>query len=163
MKDLDLTLDYMGNSRFNYTYGPQISRMENLFSKTELLCLAMIYNKFALQNGPRAKFITDMQLGTILELMFNVMDRDIKASIVARVSYDPECSDTQYTLDRRCNLNSFIRMFAIYFSTDLEKRMQFVFSVSDLMLFAVFYPLYPSRFTMIKIADTWIVIRFHVL
>ncbi|KAH8394927.1 hypothetical protein KR222_010995 [Zaprionus bogoriensis] len=131
MKDLDLTLDYMENARFNYTYGPMIARMDSPFSVTERLCLSMIYHKFALENGPRAKFITQMQLGNILELMFHVSDRDINISIVSRISYDPECTDPKFSPDRHCSLASFIRMFAIYFSKDLEKRMQFVFNIYD--------------------------------
>lgn len=132
MKDLDLTMDYMENARFNYTYGPQVNRMEAIFPKTELLCLAMIYNKFTLQNGQREKFITRAQLATILELMFHVRDLEIKSRIVACISWDPDCKDPDFSYEHHCTLNSFIKMFAIYFSTDLEKRIHFVFSVSDL-------------------------------
>lgn len=134
MKDLDLTLDYMENARFNYTYGPQVNSMKALFSKTELLCLAMIYNKFTLQNQARANFLTRAQLATILELMFQVRDMDIKSRIVACISLDPECTDPKFSYEHHCTLNSFIRMFAIYFSTDLEKRIQFTFTVSECFL-----------------------------
>ncbi|EDW61548.1 calaxin [Drosophila virilis] len=133
MKDLDLTLDYMENARFNYTYGPLIThmQMESPFTRTELLCLSMVYHKFALGNGPKAKFITLMQLSNILELMFNVTDREINRRIVARISYDPDYTDPKSSSERHCSLASFIRLFSIYFSTDLEKRMQFVFSIYD--------------------------------
>ncbi|KAH8396935.1 hypothetical protein KR215_006423 [Drosophila sulfurigaster] len=131
MKDLDLTLDYMENARFNYIFGPIITRLESPFTNTELLCLSMIYHKFALENGPRSKFITRVQLGNILELFFHVSDRDINVSIVQRISQDPECVDPKFSSDRHCSLPSFIRLFAIYFSKDLEKRMHFVFSIYD--------------------------------
>ncbi|XP_064542292.1 calaxin [Drosophila montana] len=133
MKDLDLTLDYMENARFNYTYGPLITHMEmeSPFTRAELLCLSMVYHKFTLKNGPRARFLTLMQLSNILELMFTVTDREINRRIVARISYDPDCTDPKYASDRHCSLASFIRLFSIYFSTDLEQRMQFVFSIYD--------------------------------
>ncbi|KAL7735436.1 hypothetical protein ACLKA6_019551 [Drosophila palustris] len=131
MKDLDLTLDYMENARFNYIYGPIITHLDSPFTNTELLCLSMIYHKFALENGPRAKFITQMQLGGILEHMFNVSDREINIAIVSRISHDPECVDPKFSSDRHVSLTSFIRMFSIYFSKDLEKRMAFVFGIYD--------------------------------
>ncbi|XP_034478161.1 EF-hand calcium-binding domain-containing protein 1-like [Drosophila innubila] len=131
MRDLDLTLDYMENARFNYIYGPIIAHLDTAFTNTELLCLSMIYHKFALMNGPRAKYITQMQLGNILEHMFNVSDRDFNVAIVSRISFDPECVDPKYTADGHVSLSSFIRMFTIYFSKDLEKRMNFVFGIYD--------------------------------
>ncbi|KAH8370105.1 hypothetical protein KR093_002189 [Drosophila rubida] len=131
MKDLDLTLDYMENARFNYIYGPIIAHLESPFTTTELLCLSMIYHKFALENGPRAKFITRTQLSNVLELFFHVSDRDINVSIVQRISQDHECTDPKFSSDRHCSLQSFIRLFSIYFSKDLEKQMNFVFSIYD--------------------------------
>ncbi|KAH8261638.1 hypothetical protein KR044_012750 [Drosophila immigrans] len=132
MKDLDLTLDYMENARFNYIFGPIVAHMESPFTTTELLCLAMIYHKFALHNGPRSKYITRMQLSNILELFFHISDRDINVSIVQRISMDPEYVDSRFSSDRHCSLPSFIRLFTIYFSNDLEKRMNFVFSIYDI-------------------------------
>lgn len=131
MKDLDFTLDYMENARFNYIYGPIVAHLDSPFSNTELLCLAMIYHKFALENGPRAKFITQKQLGNILEHMFYVTDREINISIVSKISYDPDCVDPKFSSDRHVSLPSFIRMFAIYFSKDMEKRMKFAFGIYD--------------------------------
>ncbi|XP_017836421.1 uncharacterized protein LOC108595656 isoform X2 [Drosophila busckii] len=143
MKDLDLTLDYMENAKFNYIYGPILAHLESPFTETELLCLSMIYHKFVLENGPRAKYMTMLQLSSIIELMFKVTDRELNSSIVSRISYDPDCTDPKYSHDRHCSLPRFIKMFSIYFSTDLEKRMQFVFS--------------PNRFMTKAIAATWIV------
>lgn len=113
MKDLDLTLDY-----------------------TQLLCISMVYHKFALQNGPKAKYITLVQLSKILELLFHVTDREINRRVVSRIAFDSESSDPKYSGERHCSLASFIKMFAIYFSTNLEKKMHFVFSVNS---FSIFY------------------------
>ncbi|XP_017866457.1 PREDICTED: uncharacterized protein LOC108616033 [Drosophila arizonae] len=131
MKDLDLTLDCMENARFNFIYGSIVTHVESPFSETELLCLAMIYHKFVLSNGPKAKYMTHRQLGNFIMQMFRVTDTDINGRVVAVVSDDPECTDPKFSQDRHCTLPSFVKMFTTYFVSDLEERMIFVYSIYD--------------------------------
>lgn len=137
MKDLDQTMDYMENSRFNYLYGPMVMHMENSrFSEIELLCIAIIYHKFTIQGEKGAKFMTVEQLSKCILILFKITDKRINMRIVRTIAVDPECKDPQYLPNYHCSLNSFVRMFSLYFSQDLEERMQFVFSVSIKMYFA---------------------------
>ncbi|XP_022222664.1 uncharacterized protein LOC111074248 [Drosophila obscura] len=133
MKDLDGTLDYMENARFNYLYAPDIVRLEKetIFKNTELMCVVMIYHKFAMENGPRAKFMTLMQLSSVVEDIFGISDRAINTNFVARISYDPDYYHPEFSPDRQCNLRSFVKLFEICFCDDLEKKMVFCFSVYD--------------------------------
>lgn len=136
MKKLDLTLDSMENSRFNYIYGQLISTIEStVFSRTKLLCLSMVYNKFVMQNGPGAKYMTAIQLSTILRVMFTISSKRINDRIVRTICYDTDCKDSGFSAETHCALDSFIKMFSIYFSDDMEKRMRFVFDVSNVCIF----------------------------
>lgn len=126
-------MDNMENSRFNNIYGPIIARMESsTFSPTELTCIAMIYYKFTLQDGKRSKYMTIGALSKCLIQLFKITDRRINYRIVKTVIFDPDCDDPKYSPIFHCTLNSFVRMFTIYFSRDLEERMKFVFSVSTI-------------------------------
>ncbi|KAH8394926.1 hypothetical protein KR222_010992 [Zaprionus bogoriensis] len=132
MKDLDLTLDYRENARFNYIYGTAILRLERaLFSETELLCITMIYHKFVIQNGMKAKFVTTRQLHNLILVVFRITDMRIRSRVVKAICYDPSCKDPAYSPIHHCTLDSFVRMISIYFSTDMELRMRFAFSVYD--------------------------------
>lgn len=140
MKDLDQTMDYTENSRFNYLYGPMVMRIENSrFTEIELLSIAIIYHKFTSQGGKGAKFMTVEQLSNCLLILFKITDKRINMRIVRTIAVDPECKDPQYMPNYHCSLNSFVRMFSLYFSQDFEERMQFVFSVSIIMFFLVPY------------------------
>lgn len=124
-------MDNMENSRFNCLYGPLVSHMESkMFTETELLCIAMIYHKFSLQGGKKSKYMSNLQLSKCLIQLFKITDKRINARIVKTIAYDPDCDDPKYSPNFDCTLSSFIRMFTIYFSRDLEERMKFVFSVS---------------------------------
>lgn len=137
MKDLDETLDYMENSRFNYIYGTVVMRMHNpIFSEIELLCISMVYYKFTIQEGKGTKYMTATQLSKCLLKMFKISDKRIKNRIMKTICIDPDCKDPHFSPIYHCTLNSFIRLFTIYYSRDLEVRMQFVFSVSMKMYLA---------------------------
>ncbi|XP_023177833.1 EF-hand calcium-binding domain-containing protein 1-like [Drosophila hydei] len=131
MKDLDLTLDYMENARFNYIYAGALANIESPFTHTEVLCLTMVYHKFVLMNGPKAKYMSLGQVGTILMKMFLLSDIEINRRVVTFVSFNQECADPKFSPDRHCTLPSFVKLFHIYFSNDLEERMLFVFNVYD--------------------------------
>ncbi|XP_034477548.1 EF-hand calcium-binding domain-containing protein 1-like [Drosophila innubila] len=132
MKDLDLTLDYMENARFNYVYGAAVARMESsVFTEIELLCISMIYHKFVLQNGPRARYMSLMQLSKFLQLVLHITNQRINRRIVFFVSDDPDCTDPKFSHERHCTLNSFIKMFSVYFSDDMAVRTRFAFSIYD--------------------------------
>lgn len=120
----------MDNSRFNYVYGQLVSTMDTtLFSRTKLLCIAMVFNKFVMQNGPGAKYMTVIQLSRILRVMFKISSERINDRIVRTICYDTDCRDSGFSAETHCALDSFIKLFTIYFSGDMEQRMKFVFDV----------------------------------
>ncbi|KAH8261280.1 hypothetical protein KR044_006271 [Drosophila immigrans] len=132
MKDLDLTLDYMENARFNYVYGTVVARMEaSIFTTLEKLCISMIYHKFVLRDGPRTRYMNVNHLSGFIRMMFHVTNPRINHRIVKIISEDPNCVDSKFHPERHVTLNSFMRMLTIYFSDDLEKRMRFAFKVYD--------------------------------
>lgn len=131
MKDLDGTLDYMENSRFNYIYGTAVMHMHNpIFSEIELLCISMIYHKFTIQDGRDTRYMQSTQLRKCLLKMFRISDKRITNRIIRTICIDRDCKDPHFSPIHHCTLNSFIRLFTIYYSKDLDLRMQFVFSVS---------------------------------
>ncbi|XP_032590884.1 EF-hand calcium-binding domain-containing protein 1 isoform X1 [Drosophila grimshawi] len=152
MKDLDATLGYMENARFNYMYGNEVAREHSSFTKTQLLCIAMIYHKFVLRNGPKAKFMTQLQLSNMIMDLFKVKDSDINRRIVLIVSHDPDCTDPKFLPNRHCTLASFIRMIGVYFTNDLEKRMRFAFSIYDELGFG-----YLSRQQMMRYVNKFFI------
>lgn len=119
----------MENARFNYIYAGALANIESPFTHTEVLCLTMVYHKFVLMNGPKAKYMSLGQVGTILMKMFLLSDIEINRRVVTFVSFNQECADPKFSPDRHCTLPSFVKLFHIYFSNDLEERMLFVFNV----------------------------------
>lgn len=138
MKALDQTIDFMENSRFNCLYGPMVTHMKNSrFTDTELLCITMIYHKFTTQKGRDIKYMSVEQLSKCLLTLFKITDKRIMERVIRVICVDPDCHDPFYSPIHHCSLNCFIRLFTIYFSSDLEERMQFVFNVCRLCLIYV--------------------------
>lgn len=140
MKHLDLTIDYMENSRFNCLYGPMVTHMKSSrFTDIELLCITMIYHKFTTQKGKDVKYMSVEQLRKCLLILFKISDKRINERVIRTICVDPDNHDPNYSPIHHCSLNCFIRLFTIYFSRDLEERMQFVFNVCRLYL-NIFFP-----------------------
>ncbi|XP_037716977.1 uncharacterized protein LOC119551627 [Drosophila subpulchrella] len=133
MKDLDGSLDTLENARFNYVYVKAIAKLgkDSIFTHNELVSIVMLYHKFVLVNGPRAKYMTIAQLSMIMELLFEIEDRELSATIVYRIAHTPGSRSSDFFPDRHVHLDSFVRLFTIYFTRDLQMKMEFAFSIYD--------------------------------
>ncbi|EDW92571.1 uncharacterized protein LOC6532082 [Drosophila yakuba] len=133
MKDLDGTLDTLENARFNYVYMKDVARLakDSIFSHNELVSIVMLYHKFVLVNGPRAKYMTIRQLTALMELLFEIVDRDLIATIVYRIAHTPGSRAPDFFPDKHIHLESFVRLLTLYFTKDLQLKMEFAFSVYD--------------------------------
>ncbi|XP_017061859.1 uncharacterized protein LOC108101851 [Drosophila ficusphila] len=133
MKDLDETLDTVENARFNYLYAKAIAKLkkDSIFTHNELVSIVMVFHKFVLVNGPRAKYMTLLQLTVLMELMFEIVDRDLIATIVFRIANTPGSRPPDFFPDKHIHLESFVRLFTIYFTRDLQMKMEFAFSIYD--------------------------------
>ncbi|XP_039480157.1 uncharacterized protein LOC120444507 [Drosophila santomea] len=133
MKDLDGTLDTLENARFNYVYMKDVARLakDSIFSHNELVSIVMLYHKFVLVNGPRAKYMTILQLTALMELLFEIVDRDLIATIVYRIAHTPGSRAPDFFPDKHIHLESFVRLLTLYFTKDLQLKMEFAFSVYD--------------------------------
>ncbi|XP_017124442.1 uncharacterized protein LOC108144268 [Drosophila elegans] len=133
MKDLDGTLDTLENARFNYLYVKAIARLgkDSIFTSNELVSIVMLYHKFVLANGPRAKYMTILQLIMLMELLFEIVDRDYIATIVYRIAHTPGPRNSDFFPDKHVHLDAFVRLFTIYFTRDLQMKMEFAFSIYD--------------------------------
>ncbi|KAI8039486.1 uncharacterized protein LOC128254189 [Drosophila gunungcola] len=133
MKDLDGTLDTLENARFNYLYVKAIARLgkDSIFTDSELVSIVMLYHKFVLANGSRAKYMTILQLTMLMELLFEIVDRDNIATIVYRIAHTPGTRNSDFFPDKHVHLDAFVRLFTIYFTRDLQMKMEFAFSIYD--------------------------------
>ncbi|XP_017108469.1 calaxin [Drosophila bipectinata] len=131
----DTTLDTVENARFTYIYSPLISRMlkdhKLIFKDYELTSIIMVFHKFVLANGPRAKFMTKLQLANMLGFIFELDDMEIVSVIVDRICHSESSPYPDYTPEKYCNVESFLHLFKVYFSRDLQLKMEFAFSVYD--------------------------------
>ncbi|KAH8401231.1 hypothetical protein KR009_003921 [Drosophila setifemur] len=135
MKDLDITLDNVENARFSYIYSPFIALAkkdpECIFSDNELMSIALIYHKFVLANGPKSKYMTKFQLSNIMDIFFEIEDRNIVSSLVFRLCQHTSDNPSDFLPEKHVSLESFFKLFTIYFTRDLEIKMKFTFSVYD--------------------------------
>ncbi|KAH8269484.1 hypothetical protein KR018_003897, partial [Drosophila ironensis] len=132
---LDETLDTLENARFTYIYTPAVLRMsrdpKTIFNQTELLSITMLFHKFVLVNGARAKFMTRTQLLNMMGFFFELDDMDIVVTIVDRIGHAIPCNDPAFFPDRHISLECFVFLFTVYFTRDLDVKMKFAFSIYD--------------------------------
>ncbi|KAH8290327.1 hypothetical protein KR054_001954, partial [Drosophila jambulina] len=133
MKDLDQTIDTLENARFNWLYANEIVQMskDTIFTTNELICIVMLYHKMVLANGTKAKFMTIAQLTTLMLDLFEITDCNISTTTVFRISHGSEVPHPDFCPDKHVSLESFVRLLTIYFTRDLDTKMQFAFSIYD--------------------------------
>lgn len=133
---LDTTLDTVENARFTYIYTPIINRMmkdpKMIFKDYELTCIITVFHKFVLVNGPRAKFMTKLQLANMMGTIFELDDTETVSVIVDRICHHESSPFPDFLPEKHCNLESFVYLFKVYFTRDLQLKMEFAFSVGTL-------------------------------
>lgn len=122
MNKLDGTLDEVQNTRFQNIYHDLVKQMtkQTQFTEIELNCILMVYHKFVLANGPRAKFMTKKQFFNLFDVLFKVYDLQIIERIHLQIGKDFK-SDVDPA--------AWVQLFSVFFSNKLEDRMKFVFNV----------------------------------
>ncbi|KAH8243330.1 hypothetical protein KR032_006628 [Drosophila birchii] len=122
MENLDLTLSNMENSRFAARYSSlikDISALSNM-SLADITCLVLVYYKFVKLQGPSAKWMQKRQFFTIYLVIFGISDiQTIERSLLA-LSKDITFVTPQ----------SWVRLFDLYTTDDINVRMRFAFEVS---------------------------------
>lgn len=121
---LDSTLDEVQNSRFRNIYNQLVKQYEkkSQFSEVELFCILLVYHKFALRNGIKAKYITKKQLANIFDVFFKITDSFTVERITSIIA-----KDTKKEIEPMGWLN----LFEVFMTNDLEIKMKFCFSVYD--------------------------------
>lgn len=121
---LDSTIDEVQNSRFRNIYNQLVKQYEkkSQFNEVELFCILLVYHKFALRNGIKAKYITKKQLANVFEVFFKISEVYTVERITAIVA-----KDTKKEIDPIGWLN----IFEVFMTNDLEVKMQFCFQVYD--------------------------------
>lgn len=121
---LDSTLDEVQNSRFRNIYNQLVKQYEkkSQFNESELFCILLVYHKFALRNGIKAKYITKKQLANIFEVFFKISEIFTVERITSIIA-----KDTKKEIDPIGWLN----LFEVFMTNDLETKMNFCFQVYD--------------------------------
>lgn len=119
---LDATLDDVQNTRFGNIYHNLIKQMvkQTQFTEMEVSSILMVYYKFVIANGPKAKMMTKKQFFTLFEVLFRIYDLQITERILSYLA--PE-------LKWEVDPVAWVKLFSVFMSTKLEQKMKFVFQV----------------------------------
>ncbi|KAH8271272.1 hypothetical protein KR018_005631 [Drosophila ironensis] len=119
MSRVDLTMDSMANNKFLTVYNSLIKNFtaSTDFTHNEIVSLLVVYYKFTMKNASR--LMSTRQLYQLFLVMFGIFD----VNIIDRISLN-------FTADGRyVAADSWIRMFRIFLTGNLEERMRFTFDV----------------------------------
>ncbi|XP_055921128.1 calaxin-like [Eupeodes corollae] len=130
MNNLDGTLDGIQNTRFLNIYHGLVRQMvkQTQFTEMELNCILMIYHKFVLLNGPKAKAMTKKQFFHLFEVLFKIFDLQIIEKIMLLIAKDSK---------NHVSPSAWVNLFSVFMSESLDEKMNYVFSV---------YSLYETKF-----------------
>lgn len=121
---LDSTLDEVQNSRFRNIYNPLVRQYEkkSQFNEVELFCILLVYHKFALRNGIKAKYITKKQLANIFEVFFKIAETYTVERIMAIIAKDAK---------KEIDPTAWLDILEVFWTNDLEVKMNFCFQIYD--------------------------------
>ncbi|KAH8265324.1 hypothetical protein KR038_004177 [Drosophila bunnanda] len=123
MEHLDLTLSNMENSRFVARYSSLIKDMAagSNMSLADITCLVLVYYKFVKLLGPSAKMMQKGQFYTIYLVLFGVSDIQVIERSLLALTKDITFVSPQ----------SWVRLFDLFTTRDINVRMRFAFEVYD--------------------------------
>lgn len=121
---LDATLDEVQNSRFRNIYNQLVKQYEkkSQFNEVELFCILLVYHKFALRNGMKAKYITKKQLANVFEVFFKISEVFTVERITSIIAKDTK---------KEIEPIGWLNLFEVFMTNDLETKMKFCFQVYD--------------------------------
>ncbi|KAH8361912.1 EF-hand calcium-binding domain-containing protein 1-like [Drosophila serrata] len=123
MEHLDLTLSNMENSRFVARYSSLIKEIagNSNMSLADITCLVLVYYKFVKLLGPSAKLMQKRQFYTIYLVFFGVSDIQVIERSMLALTKDFTFVGPQ----------SWVQLFDLYTTDDINVRMRFAFEVYD--------------------------------
>ncbi|KAH8361862.1 hypothetical protein KR200_003444 [Drosophila serrata] len=119
MNRIDLTMDDMANTKFLTLYSSLIKNLTTAsgFSSNEVLCLLIVFYKYALNNN--ARVMSTYQLYNLFLVTFGIVD----VAIIDRISMN-------ITQDGRfVTPESWMRLFSVFFTGNLHERIKFAYNV----------------------------------
>ncbi|XP_059217376.1 calaxin-like isoform X2 [Stomoxys calcitrans] len=131
MYKLDATLDDVQNTRFFNIYSDLIKQMskETQFNEMEVQSILLVYHKFVLDNGPKAKSMTIKQFNNLFFVLFKINDMQIIERTLKLIT-----SESQKDVDPL----AWVKLLSVFLSSDLEQRMQFAYQDMVELIFRKF-------------------------
>ncbi|XP_055389853.1 calaxin-like [Condylostylus longicornis] len=124
---IDITLDEVQNARFRNIYYDIIREYlkKGLFNEKELETVLMIYHKFVLANGPKAKYMTKRQFAEFFAIYFQIYDLRIIERIILKLTVNE-------AIVIYVKPQSWLNLYMICTTDSLDDLMEYVFGVYDL-------------------------------
>uniref|UniRef100_A0A1A9Z6M0 EF-hand domain-containing protein n=1 Tax=Glossina pallidipes TaxID=7398 RepID=A0A1A9Z6M0_GLOPL len=122
MNKLDSTLDDVQNTRFSNIYHDLIKQMAKTtqFSEMEVQSILLVYHKFVLANGPKAKTMTKKQFNNLFLVLFKIYDLQIIERILSLITSD---------LNKDVLPVAWVKLFSVFMANKLEQKMKFTFQI----------------------------------
>ncbi|KAI8124376.1 hypothetical protein FF38_07198 [Lucilia cuprina] len=122
MNKLDATLDDVQNTRFSNIYHDLIKQMskQTQFTEIEVQSILLVYHKFVLANGPKAKSMTKKQFNNLFLVLFKVYDLQIIERILMLITSD---------LKKEVDPIAWVKLFSVFMSNKLEQKMKFTYQI----------------------------------
>ncbi|XP_037940782.1 EF-hand calcium-binding domain-containing protein 1-like [Teleopsis dalmanni] len=122
MNKLDQTLDDVQNTRFDNTYHDFLAYMvkQSVFTSMEVKCILLVYHKYVLANGPKAKNMTRKQFFHLFLVLFHIYDLQIIERILLHLTSE-QIKDVDPI--------AFVKLFSVFMTDKLEHRMRFAFQI----------------------------------
>lgn len=124
MNKLDATLDDVQNTRFRNIYHDLIKQVSKTtqFSEMEVQSILLVYHKFVLANGPKAKTMSKKQFNNLFLVLFKIYDLQIIERILMHITLD---------LKKDVDPNAWVKLFSVFMSNKLDQKIKFTFQVKS--------------------------------
>ncbi|XP_054746954.1 calaxin-like [Anastrepha obliqua] len=125
MNKLDATLDDVQNTRFGNIYHDLIKQMAKTtqFTENEVSSILMVYHKFVLANGSKAKQMTKKQFFHLFLVMFKIFDLQIIERILLHITLD---------MKKEVDPVAWVRLFSVFMTNKLDQKIKFTFQIYNI-------------------------------
>ncbi|KAI9575154.1 EF-hand calcium-binding domain-containing protein 1-like [Glossina fuscipes] len=122
MNKLDETLDDVQNTRFSNIYHDLIKQMVKTtqFNEIEVQSILLVYHKFVLMNGPKAKMMSNAQFHHLFLVLFKIYDLQIIQRILSLITTNAK---------KDINPIAWVKLFSVFMSNKLEEKIKFTFQI----------------------------------
>ncbi|XP_011214269.1 PREDICTED: EF-hand calcium-binding domain-containing protein 1-like [Bactrocera latifrons] len=125
MNKLDATLDDVQNTRFGNIYHDLIKQMAKTtqFTEGEVSSILMVYHKFVLANGSKAKHMTKKQFFHLFLVLFKIFDLQIIERILLHITLD---------MKKEVDAVAWVRLFSVFMTNKLDQKIKFTFQIYNI-------------------------------